>query len=462
MKKLRLRSLLAFLFAFAMIAAACGSDGDDAASDDGGSSDDSSSSDDSGSSGDDGGAGVEGTLRVLIHQNPPGVEFFEAFNDEFEAANPGVTIDLAIINADDISTQNQTRLTAGAIDVTTISQNGFDKGVQPFMTGADTPYWQQLIEAGLLMDLSGQPYIGNYDDAAVESVTVDGGVYGVPLGRVTYSGMFVNLDLLAEVGVDVPTTWDEYLAACDAVIAAGFKCSIAGGADGWPIFVGTYGLLGALYPDQGALVEGLWTGDVTWNDEQGLELFNRYAAYAANLDAESAGLTGDAAGPRFAAGDIAFGPMGGWMAGPIDDAASFEWSYIPFPGSDNAEDNQLLFGKNDMTLAVAADTPVADLAHAYLTAFSEQANYNDFANATGYIPTQATATLETTLGQSIAPILQAGNFRIGFEQLFVAPKGVGQWANGSLAAQWLYNGDFGDPVEAANQSQADLDSGLSG
>ncbi len=237
MKKLRIRGLLAYLFAFAMIASACGS-GSDSASDDGAASDDSGSSDDSG----DGGSGVEGTLRVLIHQNPAGVEFFESFNDEFQTANPGVTIDLSVVNANDIATVNQTRLTAEDIDVTTISINGFDKAVQPYMTGADTPYWQQLIEAGLLMDLSGQAYLDNYDESAIESTTFDGGVYGLPLGRVTYSGMFVNLDLLADIGVDVPTTWDEYLSACDAVNDAGFKCSIAGGADAWPVFVGTYGI----------------------------------------------------------------------------------------------------------------------------------------------------------------------------------------------------------------------------
>jgi raffinose/stachyose/melibiose transport system substrate-binding protein len=39
------------------------------------------------------------TLRVLIHQNPPMVEFMEAFNDEFEAAYPNVTVDLSIVEA---------------------------------------------------------------------------------------------------------------------------------------------------------------------------------------------------------------------------------------------------------------------------------------------------------------------------------------------------------------------------
>ena len=55
---------------------------------------------------------------------------------------------------------------------------------------------------------------------------------------------------------------------------------------------------------------------------------------------------------------------------------------------------------------------------------------------------------------------ETGNFAIGQEQIWVGPKGAGQWANGREAALWLYNGAFTDPVEAANQAQADLESGL--
>ncbi len=466
MNKTRLRRLLALLFALSLVAAACG-DSDDDATDDpttteaGDNTGDSDDSDDGDGDDDAMATGLEGTLRVLIHQNPPGVEFFENFNKEFEAANPGVTINLSIVNANDIPTANQTRLNANDIDVTTISVTGFANAVQPYMTGADSPFWQQLIEAGQLMDLSGEAFIDNYDDAAVESSSFDGGVYAVSLGRTTYSGMFVNNDILSQVGVSTPTTWDELVSACEAVKDAGLKCAVAGGQDAWPVFVGTYGLLGALYPDQEALTEGLWTGSVKWNDDQGMKLFERYDYYANEmLDAESAGLTGDSAAQRYTVGDVAFGPMGAWNAGAIDGTAPFSWDYIPFPGSDNAADNQTLFGKVDMSLAVAAETPVPDLAKAYLAAFSATDNYNAFVNAVSYVPTQPTAVLDNTLGKSIAPILQAGNFAIGFEQVFVAPKGAGQWANAKDASLWLYDGSFGDPVEAANQAQADLESGL--
>ena len=180
------RKLLLLLAALALVAAACGSDDDDSASDAGSDDAPADSSDDS----DDGAAGgLEGTLRVMIHQNPPMVEWVEAFNDDFEAANPGVTIDLSVIDAADIPTANQTRLSAGDIDVTTITVSGFANPVQDYMTDAEPPYWQQLIEAGLLMDLTGQDFVSNYDDAAIaEGGSYNGGLYSINLGRVSYSG----------------------------------------------------------------------------------------------------------------------------------------------------------------------------------------------------------------------------------------------------------------------------------
>ncbi len=475
--KQTVQKLWLLLVALALVAAACGSDSssDDTASDDTSTetaSTDDSSSDDAAADDDaaEASAGLEGTLRVMIHQNPPMVEWVEKFNADFEAANPGVSIDLSVIDAADLPTSNQTRLSASDVDVTTVTVTGFANPVQPYMTNVEPPYWQQLIEAGLLMDLSGQPFVDNYDDAAIaEGGSFDGGVYSLNLGRVSYSGMFVNHDLLAEVGVEVPTTWDELVGACDAVKGAGYECMTAGGADGWPIFVGAYGLLGSLYPDQQGLVEGLWTGDLAWDDEQGQKLFERYQIYANEmLEDQAAGLGHDAAIERYKAGDVAFAPTGNWQAGVLEPAADsdltpaeFEWSYIPFPGSDNPEDNQILFGKYDQGWAVAADTPVPDLAMAYLAAFSEAETYNDFANTVNFLPTQPTATLDNTLGRSVAPLLQEGAFTVGYEQWFIGPDGAGQWANGGQGAMWFYNGDFDDAAAAAAQAQADLEAGLS-
>lgn len=400
------------------------------------------------------------TLRVLIHQNPPMVEFMEAFNAKFEAAYPNVTIDMSIVEAGDLATVTQTRLTANDVDVIDIF--GFANAAQPYMTDVDAPNWQQFIQAGLLMDLTGQPFVDNFDEATItDAGSYDGKVYSINLGRVTYSGMFVNEDLLAANNLTVPTTWDELVAACETVTAAGANCMTVGGADGWPVFVGSYGLLGSQFPDQEALVEGLWTGDIKWNDEQTMELWEKYQYYAQEmLEPGVTGLSHDATPARFAAGDVAFMPTGNWQ-GPALEAAepAFEWAYIPFPGSNNAEDNQYLFGKYDQGWAIAANTPNEEAALNYLTMFSEPDNYAAFVNAVGFIPTQPTATLTTQLGQEVAPYLE--NFRVGYEQFWITPKGSGQWANGSQGASWFqpFN-EWDDAAALAAQAQADLQAGL--
>ena len=179
----------------------------------------------------------------------------------------------------------------------------------------------------------------------------------------------------------------------------------AGGKDGWPIFVGAYGLIGSVYPDQAALVEGLWTGSVKWNDEKSLEMWEKMKIYAQDMmEAGASGVAGDAAPGRFASGAVAMFPGGTWYAAAIEEIApELDWGYIPFPGSDDSADNQYLFGKYDQGWSIAAKTPNRDAAITYLSEFSDPENYQEFVTAVGFIPTQSTAKLDTRIGNEVAP-----------------------------------------------------------
>ena len=206
-------------------------------------------------------------LRVLAHQNPPFVEFMEQFNAQFEADNPGVEVDMAVVNANDILTSTQTRLTANDVDVVDIF--AFHNQAQPYMQNTTPPGWQTLIEGGNLMDITDQPFVANYDPAVIAEVgSYNDRVYAINLGRIAFSGIFVNEDMLAENGIEVPTTWSELVTACDTLKAAGVGCMTAGGRDQWPIFVGAYGLVGSAFPDQAAAVEAIWTGETKYTDSQ--------------------------------------------------------------------------------------------------------------------------------------------------------------------------------------------------
>ncbi|MFV9504381.1 MAG: ABC transporter substrate-binding protein [Oscillochloridaceae bacterium umkhey_bin13] len=434
-------ALFSVLVAFAMLLAACGSSSSTPAPSGGGAP-----------------AAENVTLRVLVHQNPPMVEFMEQFNRQFEANNPNVTVNMTVVNANELSTVTQTRLTANDVDV--IGVFGFSNQAQPYMENVTPPNWQTLIEAGLLMDISDQDFINNFDQSAIQDAgSYNGKVYQINLGRVSYSGIYYNKDLFAANNVAVPTTWSELVTACQTFNAAGVPCMTAGGKDGWPIFVGAYGLIGSLYPDQSELVEGLWTGTKTWNDEQALEMWSRMQIYARDMmEPGASGIAGDAAPGRFASGAVAMFPGGTWYASAIEASEpDFEWGYIPFPGSDNAAENQYLFGKYDQGFAIAAKTPHPEVALNYLREFSEPANYQAFINAVGFIPTQPGATLDTAIGAAVAPFLS--NFRVGYEQYWVAPRGAGEYAN-PFASYFQPFGTFDNVRALADRVQADLQSGL--
>lgn len=398
------------------------------------------------------------TLRVLVHQNPPMVAFMEAFNQKFSEKYPNITVDMSVVNANDLSTVTQTRLTANDVDV--VDMFGFANAAQPYMKNVDPPNWQTLIEAGYLMDISDQPFVKNYDESAIQDAgTYNGKVYEINLGRVSYSGIYYNKDLFTANNVKVPTTWDELVTACETFVAIDIPCMTAGGKDGWPIFVGAYGLTGAIFPDQAALVEGLWTGSIKWNDAKSMEMWERMKIYTQNMmESGASGIGGDAAPGRFASGAVAMFPGGTWYASAIEAAEpAFDWGYIPFPGSNNPEENKYLFGKYDQGWVIAANTPNKDASIKYLEEFSNPANYAEFINAVGFIPTQPGATLNTKIGTEVSPYL--ANFRVGYEQYWVAPKGAGQYAN-PWASYFKPFGEFDGAKELADKVQADLQSGL--
>ncbi len=151
-------------------------------------------------------------------------------------------------------------------------------------------------------------------------------------------------------------------------------------------------------------------------------------------------------------------PGGTWYAAAIEEIApELDWGYIPSPGSDDSADNQYLFGKYDQGWSIAAKTPNRDAAIAYLSEFSDPENYQEFVTAVGFIPTQSTAKLDTRIGNEVAPYLE--NFRVGYEQYWVAPKGAGQFAN-PWASYFKPFGTYDDAQTLADKAQADLQSGL--
>ncbi len=96
---------------------------------------------------------------------------------------------------------------------------------------------EELIEAGLMLDLTDVAEAGNWADivnpsSLLEGCTLDGKIYCVPVNIHSFQWMWLSHQAFADAGLDVPTNWDEFTASADALEAAG-KVPLAMGQQGW-------------------------------------------------------------------------------------------------------------------------------------------------------------------------------------------------------------------------------------
>lgn len=138
---------------------------------------------------------------------------FQGLIDEFEDANPGITVKL--VSGPYASTKEQ--LFAGAAS-----------GTMPDVVGLDGAWVNDFASQGVIADLSALMKENDYDDSELASqIQVDGSTYMIPVVNFVYP-MFTNDTLLADAGVTAPpTTRTEFADAAAKVSALG------GDASGW-------------------------------------------------------------------------------------------------------------------------------------------------------------------------------------------------------------------------------------
>ncbi|SDY30290.1 raffinose/stachyose/melibiose transport system substrate-binding protein [Evansella caseinilytica] len=82
-------------------------------------------------------------------------------------------------------------------------------------------------------DLSNESYIGTIDDSFIETVSVDGKVYGIPGASASAGGWLYNSKVYEELGLSVPNTWEELLENNEKVKAAGITPVAGSYKDTW-------------------------------------------------------------------------------------------------------------------------------------------------------------------------------------------------------------------------------------
>ena len=103
-------------------------------------------------------------------------------------------------------------------------------------TGRDA---EDLVQAGLMTDLTDLAEAEGWADfirpsKLLDSCTYEGRIYCVPVNIHSFQWMWLSRDAYATAGVDVPTNWDEFVAAAPALRDAGLT-PLAVGGQAWQI-----------------------------------------------------------------------------------------------------------------------------------------------------------------------------------------------------------------------------------
>lgn len=96
---------------------------------------------------------------------------------------------------------------------------------------------EELIEAGMLLDLSDVAEAGGWRDivnppALLDSCTLDGKIYCVPINIHSGQWMWLSHDAYEKAGVPLPNDWNEFVASAPQLEAAGIL-PLAMGQQGW-------------------------------------------------------------------------------------------------------------------------------------------------------------------------------------------------------------------------------------
>ena len=209
-------------------------------------------------------------------------------------------------------------------------------------------------------------------------------IYSVPVNIHRANVMWTNPAVLAELGVQVPTTWDEFFTACETIEAAGKIC-LSMGEQWTAMHLMEVVLLGELGPDA---YNALWDGTGDWGSAEVTAGLETYAEVLKHVNSDASGLTWQDAAQLVANGDAAFNIMGDWcdgyFSGTVDGGnlglvPGEGYGWAPPPGTDGT----FQFLSDSFTLAKGA--PHAEGALAWLKTAGSKAGQEAFNPVKGSI-----------------------------------------------------------------------------
>ena len=279
----------------------------------------------------------------------------QAFNDiveGFQEEYPGVEV-----NAESTTLENYQDIIKLKIST----------GDAPDILFGSPKTYTNLIESGNIADLTEEEFIGRVDQGLLDNVKMDGKVYGVPQS-VTGNAVYYHKDIFEELGLQVPTTYSEFIETCKKLEDAGYVGCAAGYQDGISVGANFYTIFyGAPYLECEHYVDEMVSGEKKAEDypsiARALEQWREIMEYQ-NEDQKT--IDTNRAEQLFANKEAGMIIIGTWGLGPIREYnPDGDYGAFMYPSEETAEDNAIPVAVGDVWMAVN-DSPNYDAAVAFL------------------------------------------------------------------------------------------------
>jgi glucose/mannose transport system substrate-binding protein len=252
-----------------------------------------------------------------------------------------------------------------------------------------TPLMRRWAAAGALVPLDDVAAAQGWDDALpkaiADTVKYNGHYYAVPLDIHRVNWLWVNERILKESGAAVPTTWDEFFVAAEAMRRAGYTAVAYYGRETQNLLLFEMVALGVGGPafHRKALLEydaAALSGPVM---EQVLRTYRRIKAYTEQSPDDRISM--ERGSSAFMAGKVGMHLMGDW-ANPAfyapDTAPPFKFLCVSSPGSDGS----FLFASDSLAMFRSADGAVLQGQRAFAAAVMGPGVQRDYNVRKGSIP----------------------------------------------------------------------------
>lgn len=327
----------------------------------------------------------------FLQYKPEGHDTFEKLIKKFEEQYPNIKI--VQDNPPDASTVLKTKVAAG--EVPDIVANGGDN------------VYAMLAQSDVLADLSDAPELANITEGYVQTLRDISGteeVYAIPYG-VNANGVIYNKTMFAELGLTVPTTWDEFVALCEKIQAAGKIPFYFTFKDAWTTLP-AFNAFGA--STQG---DGFWAkrkeGQVTFAESY-KEAAEKYLQFVSFGLKDNFGKGYNDGNVAFASGESVMYAQGVWAISEIKKAnPEIELGVFPYPVTNDPNANKLVSGV-DQLLAISATTKHPDEAMQFIRFLLEPENAKEYVAGVNTFSAIKGVTQEDEAVAELIPVFEKG------------------------------------------------------